>query len=96
MLYQQPIVSPVSGPVMLHAHQCPATVESIAVEVEFQVAGFERGLWGNVVLRRPVAAVPQLHGAPAILTLGNCAFEVAIIERMILNFDRKAFVMGID
>ena len=47
-----------------------------------------------IALGLPIAAVPELHGAAAILALGNRAFEIAVVERMILDLDRQAFVRG--
>jgi hypothetical protein len=44
----------------------------------------------RIAFGKPVAAVPQLHYAAAILALGNGAFEIAIFKRVVL--DRKALV----
>ena len=49
-----------------------------------------------VPVRLPITAVPQHDRAAAILTLGNRPFEVAVIERMIFDLDRKPLVMGIE
>ncbi len=50
--------------------------------------------------RLPVAAIPQHHRATAILTLWNRAFEVAIVERVILDLDldldRETLVVRIE
>ena len=60
---------------------------------EFQVALLEAAL-GIVGL--PGAAIPELHGAAAILAVGNSAFEIAVIERVILDLDRQPLVVRID
>ena len=54
-----------------------------------------QGLRG-IAIRRPEAAVPQHDGAAAVLALGDRAFEVAVIERVILGLDGKALVAGIE
>ena len=50
----------------------------------------------RIALGDPVATVPQLHRAAAILSLGNGALEITILERMVLDLDRKAFVVRIE
>jgi len=50
----------------------------------------------RIAFGNPVAAVPQLHRPAAILALGNGAFEIAIVERVVLDFDRKSLVMRIE
>src|SRR5256885_16184572 len=44
----------------------------------------------------PFTAVPELNGPAAILALGNGAFEVAVVERMVLDLDRQPLVMRIE
>ena len=46
--------------------------------------------------RLPIATVPQLHRAATVLSLGDGALEVAIVERVILDLDCKAFVLRIE
>ena len=46
--------------------------------------------------RRPEAAVPELHGAAAVLALRNRALEIPVIERVILDFDREPSFGGIE
>ena len=50
----------------------------------------------RIALRHPVAAVPQLHRAAAILAFRNGPFEVAVIERMVLDLDRQPLVVRIE
>jgi len=64
-----------------------------AVEREFEVTLLEALVR---IVGVPVAAVPQHHGAAAILALRDGAFEIAIIERMFLHFDRQPLVVRIE
>src|SRR5664279_2873515 len=50
----------------------------------------------RIAFSNPVATVPQLHRATAILTLGNGTFEIAIVQRMVLDLDRKTLVVRIE
>ncbi len=42
--------------------------------------------------RFPGAAVPQQHGAAAVLALGDDALELAVLERVILDVHRQPLV----
>ncbi len=44
----------------------------------------------------PIAAIPELHGAAAVLVIWNGAFEIAVIERMVLDLDREPLVVRIE
>jgi len=48
------------------------------------------------ILRRPGAFVPQQHLARAVLLFGNDAFELAVVERMILGLHGEALVGRIE
>src|SRR5476649_1788035 len=74
---------------MLHSHQYPFALQLLAKQCKFQIA---LGETFSGVVTEPVTTVPDLDRATAILALWNCAFEVTVIERMILNFDRKPFL----
>ena len=74
-------------------HQHPAAMELLAVQREFQVALFKT-LFGIVAV--PGAAIPELHGAAAVLALRDVAFEIAVIERVILDLDRQPLVVGVE
>src|ERR1700760_1362808 len=62
------------------------------MQVEFQVALGKAALR---IVRIPGAAVPQLNRAATILVFRNGAFEIAIVERMVLDFDREPLVMRV-
>ncbi len=49
-----------------------------------------------VAFRHPIAAIPELYRTAAILTFWNSAFEIAVIEWMVLDFDREPLVVGIE
>ena len=71
-------------------------MQPLALEGEFEVAVGERLLRGFVALRLPIAAIPELNGAAAILALGDGALEIAVVERMILDLDRQALVVRVE
>ena len=68
-------------------------MEFFALEGEIQLALRIAALG---VLTVPVAAVPDHDGASAILALRNGAFEVAIVQRMILDLNCEPLVMRIE
>ena len=45
------------------------------------------------ILADPIAAIPNHDGASAILAFRNGAFEIAVIQRMVLDLDCKPLVM---
>ena len=94
VLDQQPVGALAAPAVVLHAHEHPAALQPLAFQSEFQVAALQPLM--RIALGNPVAAVPQLHRAAAILALGNGAFEIAIVERVVLDLDRKALVVRIE
>ena len=81
--------------IVLHPHQHPAAVQTFPIQREFQIALGQR-LLGRPAFGLPIAAIPELDGSAAILAFGNRAFEIAIIERMVLDLDRQALVMRIE
>ncbi len=70
-------------------------MQPFAIKPELRIASFERGLRRDIFFWRPVAAIPQQHGAPAILTLRDGPLKVAVVERVIFDFDRQPFVMRV-
>ena len=93
VLDQEPVGALAAAAVVAHAHQHPTAVQLFAIKRELQVALLEAGL-GSVGF--PVAAVPELHRAAAILVPGNGAFEIAVIERMVFDFHREPLVVRIE
>src|SRR6185437_8900930 len=84
MLDQEPVGAIAAIAVVAHAHQHPASLQLVAIEAELEIALLEtRG----GIDRFPIAAIPQLHRAAAILPLRDRAFEIAIVERMVFGLD---------
>ena len=96
VLDQQPVGALAAVAIVLHPHQHPAAMQPLALEDEFEVALGERFLGRAPPFGLPVAAVPELDRAAAILALGDGAFEIAIVERMVFDLDRQALVVGIE
>jgi hypothetical protein len=82
--------------VAAHAHQHPTAVQLAAFQRELKIAALEGVLRRLVAFRRPIAAVPEHHRAAAIFALGDGAFEIAVVQRMIFDFHRETFVGRID
>ena len=70
--------------------QLPCSFSPAMHELEIAVA--QRVFAALLALGHPEAAIPQHHRAAAILALRDRAFEVAIVERMILHLDREPLV----
>ncbi len=83
-LDQEPVVALLAR-LRAHAHEMPAAVQFLAVEIEIQMAFGETFV--RIADRRPMAAIPEDDIAAAIFALRNRAFEVAIVERMIFDMD---------
>jgi hypothetical protein len=96
MLDQQPIGAFASATVIAHSHQHPFPVQPLALQREFQFPFLQRGSRVNPGLRMPVAAIPQLHGATAVLSLRDRAFEIAVLEWVVLDLDRQALIGRIE
>ena len=93
VLDQEPVGALAAVAVAPHPHQNPAALQLVAVQGELQVALLEAALG---VIGFPGAAIPQHDGAAAILAFGNGAFEITVIERVILDLDRQPLVVRID
>ncbi len=91
VLDQQPVDPLAAGAVMLHADQDPAALEPLSLQGELEVA-MTQSVFGRWLLRFPRAPVPDHDGAAAILSFGNRAFEVAVVERVVLDLDREPLV----
>src|SRR5262249_12987897 len=95
MLDQQPVVAlVVLAPA--HAHQRPTALELLAVQDELDLALCQAVLRRARAFELPIAAVPHLPGAAAILALRDRALEIAVIERMVFDFDCEALVMWVE
>ena len=94
MLDEQPVRPLSAVPVVSHPDQDPAPVKPLSLQSELEITLGECLLRGFAPFRHPIAAIPELHGSPAILALRDCAFEIAVVERMVFNFDGQAFVVA--
>jgi hypothetical protein len=75
-----------------HPGEDPAAVELLSLQREIELA-FAIGLLRVVAI--PGAAIPYHHGAAAVLTLRNGAFEVAVVQRVVLDLHRKPLVVWV-
>src|SRR6516165_4620026 len=97
VLDEQPVLARPAGAVVAHPHQHPSTVQPLAVELEPEAAAAEHFFCRPRPLWLPVASVPELHGATAVLPSGDRAFEVAVVERVILlDLDCEPPELGIE
>ena len=71
-------------------------METLAVQLEFQVPGFNCGLRRDAFLGTPITSVPYLHGTTAVLAARDSSFEVCVFQRMIFHLDRKALVARVE
>ncbi len=86
-----------AGPrvVGMHAHEGPAAMHLLTLEVELEVAFGESAIDVGIILYRfPLAEIPEHHGSPAVLALGDCAFEVAVFDGVVFYLDGEALVGG--
>ena len=77
-----------SRPLPAVAHEHEATAQLLAIEVEVQVAGLDRGQRVVGLGDRPRAPVPDDHVTAAVLAGRDHAFEVEVVERVVLDVDR--------
>src|SRR5690606_23244377 len=96
MFDQEPVRALATVAIVLHAHDHEAALQALSVEGELELALFELFLRRAVAERFPIAPIPKLYRAAAILSFGDRAFEVAVVERMILDLDREALVLRIE
>jgi len=75
-----------------HAHEMPGALELLAIESEREAALLEPGVW--IALRIPAPAVPDQHGAAAILALRDGAFELVVFDRVVLDADSEPLLAG--
>jgi hypothetical protein len=88
-LEQEPVLAAIAG---AGPHQVPAAAQLLAVQRERQLA--LRHAVARVALGLPGAAIPDHHGAAAVLALGDDALEVGVVERMVLGAHREPAIAG--
>jgi hypothetical protein len=97
MLDEKPVVAlaAVSCP-SLHAHQHPPAPQLFASDNELELAFAECGAGvGGFLFGHPVAAIPEHHCAAAVFAFRDRAFEIPVVERMVLDLHRQSLVAGI-
>ncbi len=93
LLDEQPALAALVGS-RLEAHENPAALELVAVELELEVALGKTGV--RVGDRLPRPAVPHDHLAGAVLAGGDDALEVGVVERVVLDAHRQALVARVE
>src|SRR4029079_5650671 len=88
-LDEQPRLLPFAR-TLAHAHKMPMAAQLLAMQLEIEMAFLHPLV--RIVLRRPAAAVPDHHGAAAVLVLRDGAFELIVFERMVLDVDGETLV----
>jgi hypothetical protein len=96
LIAMQPVVALASFSIVLQKHEHETTPQLLAGQREFQLTLAQRRVDVLGSFGHPEAAVPKHHGAAAILALGDRPLEVAIVQRMVLHFDGKPLVAGIE
>src|SRR5690606_37236149 len=81
-LDEQPVVALLARPPR-HADEMPAAAELLAFQLEFQLALLQAFV--RIAKGRPSPAIPDDHGTAAILPLRDRSFEIAIVERVVLD-----------
>ena len=90
MFDEEPVVSiaPIAFSILAHTNQHPAALQLRPRENELQISFPEGTLGIASILRSPEAPVPKHDGAAAVLALRDGAFEISIVERVVLNLNR--------
>src|SRR4051794_13327150 len=93
-LDQQPVGALAPLAIMAQPHKHPTALQLLAGQCKFELALAQR--LGRIPVRSPEATVPQHNRAAAVLAFGDRAFEIAVVEGMVLGLDRKALVLGVE
>ena len=96
VLDQQPIGALATVAVVTHPNEHEASVQPLAVQHELEVALLHRLFRRLAALRLPVAPIPEHDRAATILALRDRAFEITIVERVVLDLDREPLVARIE
>jgi hypothetical protein len=91
LVQQQPFVA--AGIAPPGTHQNESTTQLVSEHVEVQLTTLHRPSWVGVLavrVRPPSARVPDDHIAAAVLAGRDHAFEVDVLDRVILDVERRA------
>ncbi len=92
-LDQQPLVTFAA---VLHGHDGEGAVELLAMEPEFQVAARDLSETGIFAEDLEDAAVPQHYTARAVVAFGDIAFEIAVVNGVVLHHGGEGFLRRIE
>ena len=90
---QEPVLVPLALS-RAHAHEMPAAVEFLALEIEDEVTlgvGLVR-----IAVRDPASPIPDHDGTAAILAFRDRALEGVVFDRMIFDADSKTLFVRIE
>ena len=97
LLDQQPVVRAAAAAPAARAlagvHERERAAQLVAIELELDLA-VDHTLRG-VDQRAEHAAVPRDHRAGAVVAVRDDRFEVHVLERVVLDLDREALVIGV-
>jgi hypothetical protein len=79
-----------------HAHQHPLPAQPPALQGELQLSRLQCALCVATRMWHPVATVPELHCATTVLAGRDGAFEITVVERVVLDLHREALVGRIE
>ena len=86
LLDDEPVVSLAAA---FHVDQREIAVQLFTVQAEFQVAARQLFGAGDAAQQFERPAVPQHHAARAVIGRRNVAFEIAVLDRVILHVRRE-------
>src|SRR5262249_47681918 len=95
LLDQQPVLTVLAGARAGHAHQRPAAAQLLAPQLDLELA-VAPPLERIALERSPGAAVPEQHGAAAVLAGRDDPLEAAVLERVVLHLHRQALFARIE
>ncbi len=96
MLDQQPICALAAVAIIAHPHQHEAAMQPLTFQRKLEITLGERLFGRLVAFRLPVAAIPKHDRTAAILAFRYRTFEVAVVQRMVLDLDSQALVVRIE
>src|SRR5690349_19745452 len=74
----------------LHPNEEPLPLQLLPVQLEREPSLAESLV--RIAHRGPGATVPQQHRSASVLALGYGPFEIAVLDLMVLDFDRESLV----
>src|SRR5262245_38484123 len=94
LLHQQPVLLRAGTRTESHSNEMKCSRELLAVELELEVTFAETT--ERISQRCPRAAVPDEHGAAAVLALRDDSLEPAVFDGMVLDLHGEPFLGGVE